>query len=289
MVTVAAASDSAWRKDQGGDLRAAVHLAGLLAEAPKDRSADYLCGAKDHPGLASFDQAKANAALETELSRTSDQSLTLQAVAALSAVGLGSRGEILRAGGLNALLTAFRNLGAPEELVVATEIAATRTREPITLMVPLIWLAAASSKERVCDCAVPPLVKVGDVPFCAFDKHTRLGREAIWRFAGENESVRSCLKRFIPASKRRSAAYVAAFYVDAAPVSRRLIWDQSDTLEVFGIERDLLHAGVAAEGINPLLEVMRANLAHLNELRANILVRSQSLQAAAMENHAGVP
>jgi hypothetical protein len=49
---VAAAYDSAWRKDQGSDLTIAVHLAGLIAEVPKDRSADYLCDARDHPMLA---------------------------------------------------------------------------------------------------------------------------------------------------------------------------------------------------------------------------------------------
>ena len=98
------------------------------------------------------------------------------------------------------------------------------------------------------------LVKADDVPLYALDKHTRLGREAIWRFACENDSVRACLARFVPASQRRSAAYVAAFYVDAAPIARRLMWDQSEALEAFGIERDLLHAGVPAEGIQPLLE-----------------------------------
>jgi hypothetical protein len=139
-------------------------------------------------------------------------------------------------------------------------------------MVPLIWLAARNSENRVCDCAVPPLVKADDVPLYALDKHTRLGREAIWRFACENDSVRACLARFVPTSQQRSAAYVAAFYVDAAPVARRLVWDQSVALEAFGIERDLHHGGVPAEGIQPLLEAMRANLGHLNGLRAEILV-----------------
>jgi hypothetical protein len=291
MLTVAAASDSAWRKDQGGDLRAAVHLAGLLAEAPKDRSADYLCGAKDHPALASFGEAMTNANLETRLSRTSDQSLTLpqQAVAAISATGFGPRGEILRAGGLNALLTAFRNLGAPEELVVAAGIAAARTRELITVMVPLIWLAARNNKKMVCHCSIPPLVRAGDVPLYALDKHTRSGRQAIWRFARENQSVRACLERFVPASQTRSAAYVAAFYVDAAPVDRRLMWDQSEALETFGIERDLQCVGVLAEGIQPLLAAMRANLGHLNELRAQVLAGTQTAPTTMQRGQAGAP
>jgi hypothetical protein len=144
-------------------------------------------------------------------------------------------------------------------------------------------------QNRVCDCAIPHLVKAEDVPLYALDKHTRLGREAIWRFACENDSVRACLARFVPASQRRSAAYVAAFYVDAAPIARRLMWDQSEALEAFGIERDLLHAGVPAEGIEPLLKAMRANLGHLNELRAQVLASAQKATAMTLIGRVGVP
>ncbi len=225
-----------------------------LAEVPKDRSADYLCDARDHPMLANFWRAMEKASLESRLSYVRDQALGVpqRAVAALAALGIGLRGNISPGtGGLEALLTTFRELEVTEELTAATGIAAARTREKITAMVPLIWLAARKSKTRVCDCAVPQLVKADDVPLYALDKHTRLGREAIWRFACENDSVRACLARFIPARQTRSAAYIAAFYVDAAPVARRLIWDQSEALEAFGIERDLIHAGVPAEGIQP--------------------------------------
>jgi hypothetical protein len=88
---------------------------------------------------------------------------------------------------------------------------------------------------------------------------------------------------------RRSAAYVAAFYVDAAPVAKRLMWDQSEALEAFGIERDLIHAGVPAEGIQPLLEAMRANLEHLNELRAQILARAQKATVTMQIGRVGAP
>jgi hypothetical protein len=90
------------------------------------------------------------------------------------------------------------------------------------------------------------------------------------------------------AKARRSACYMTAFYVDAGPIARRLMWDQSEALETFGIERDLLHAGVPAEGIQPLLKTMRANLGHLDELRAQVLAKSQ---AALIEpvSQAGAP
>jgi MgsA AAA+ ATPase C terminal len=282
ITTVAAAHDSTWRKSHGGDMRLAVYLAKALAEAPKDRSADYLCDARDHPTLTDFWQAMENASPESRLSHVRDEALGLpqRAVAALSALGIGLRGDISRStGGLEALLTTFDELEVPEELVAATRIAAARTREKITAMVPLIWLAARNSNKAVCDRPIPPLVKADDVPLYALDKHTRLGREAIWRFACKNDSVRACLARFVPARQTRSAAYIAAFYVDAAPVARRLMWDQSEKLEAFGIERDLLHAGVPAEGIKPLLATMRVNLGHLNELRAQAFARARKATA----------
>ena len=281
---VAAGSDAAWRKACGGDLRVAVHLAGVLSQAPKDRSADHLAGAKDHPALAEFARAMATAAVAARLSNVRDRAFDLQhrAVAAWFSSGVGVVGDgTARKNDLEELLGLFRDLGVHENLVAATRMAAGRTREPITVMVPLIWLAAATSRQIVCDYPVPPLARAGDVPLYALDEHTRLGREAIWRLACENDGVRACLERFVPASRRRRAANVAAFYADAAPVARRLMWDQSRSLETFGTERDLLLAGVPAEGIGPLLEAVRANLGHLNDLRTQILGRTRAAQAGS--------
>jgi hypothetical protein len=282
-LTVAAGSDAACRKACGGDPRVAVHLARVLADAPKDRSADYLAEAKDHPVLASFALAMAKASIAARLSNVRDKALDLphRAVAAWYASGIGDGSA--HKGDLGELLAVFRDSEVPEDLVVATGVAAWRTREPIAVMVPLIWLGAGTSRHRsVWDCPVPPLATAGDVPLYALDMHTRLGREAIWRFAFENDGVRACLERFVPASRRRRAANVAAFYVDAAPVARRLIWDQSRSLETFGTERDLLLAGVPAEGIGPLLEAVRANLGHLNELRTQVLGRTRSERAGVV-------
>jgi hypothetical protein len=289
-MTVAAGSDAAWRKVCGSDLRVAVHLAGVLADAPKDRSADYLCGAKDHPALANLAKMMVCAPIEARLSAVRDKTLALpeRAIAVWFASGLGGEGATNK-GDLDALLASFRKLGVPEDLVVATAIAAARTREPITVMVPLIWLAAHASREvRVCDFPVPLLIMAGGVPLYALDEHTRLGREAIWRFACENDEVRACLDHFVPVGRRRRAANSAAFNVDAAPLAKRLVWDQSGALEGFGIERNLLLAGVPADGIGPLLGAIRANLRHLNELRAEVLARSQTLPAAMVGNRGAV-
>jgi len=277
---VAASSDASVRKACGGNERIAVYLAGLMAKAAKDRSADHLAGAKDHPAQRAFAEGVAKLPVQAKLGIVGDKSLELskRAIAAVLTVWQGDR--TWGREGTNCLLEVFRGLGVPEVLVTVTEIAANRTREPITLILPLIWLAAQESERGVRDCAIPPLVMAGEVPLYALDEHTRLGREAIWRFARENDGVRACLERFVPAAQMRRAAFVTAFYVDAAPVARRFIWDQADDLEVFGRERDLMRFGVAKEGIAPLVDVMRANLEHLNALRAEVLTKSHPAGAS---------
>jgi hypothetical protein len=97
-------------------------------------------------------------------------------------------------GDLPALMSAFRRLGVPDDLITATRIAAMRTREPIVLMTPLLWLtASATGDHRIVDYPAPPVTLIGDVPSYVFDKHTAVGKAAIHRFARENHAVRDVL------------------------------------------------------------------------------------------------
>ena len=178
------------------------------------------------------------------------------------------------------LLDKFRSLGVPDELVTATGIAAQKTRESITLMVPLVWLAATRhGRPTITESEVPVAKIVDEVPMYSLDKHTRLGREAIRRFASENDEVRQTLARYVPAARRHDAAYMAAFYADAAPLATKLVWKGADELEAFGTETDLLLSGVPPEGFAPLLAALRNNLEHLNEVRARVFVQQRSAGA----------
>ena len=114
-------------------------------------------------------------------------------------------------------------------------------------MVPLVWLAATRHGHPTITKSKVPVAKIVDgVPMYALDKHTRLGREAIRRFASENDEVRETLARYVPAARRNDAAYMAAFYADAAPLATKLVWNGADELEAFGTETDLLSVGRAA-------------------------------------------
>jgi hypothetical protein len=95
---------------------------------------------------------------------------------------------------LPALLDTFRKLGVPEELVAATGIAATKSREPVTLMVPLVWPAANDGQVPTSlEAAVPRSLVLDDIPMYALDKHTRIGLESIRNLVKYNYEIRECL------------------------------------------------------------------------------------------------
>jgi hypothetical protein len=67
-MTVAASTDGKWRKQSGGDIVVAAHLARLLAEAPKSRSAEHLItGSNDHPSLEQERRAVSSSSIADNL------------------------------------------------------------------------------------------------------------------------------------------------------------------------------------------------------------------------------
>ena len=287
--TTAACTAPSWRANvEGGDQRVLCLLARLLAEAPKDRSPDHLIGvAHSHPALEDARHRVGALPIAQRLDLVSNASRPLpeRAVAAWYASGI-EWGTERRAGrgDLPSLMSAFRHLGVPDDPVTATRIAATRTREPIVVMTPLLWLAAsATGVHRIVECSLPPVTMIGDVPSYAFDMHTAVGKAAIHRFARENHAVRDVLAAYVPEHRAKDAACIAAFHVDAAPVSRRFGWGGSAELERLGVEADMMTAGVPREGIAPLLNVVLENLDHLNAIRAKLFSAARSQRGSASQ------
>ena len=280
--TTAACTAPSWRASvDGGDERVLRLLARLLAEAPKDRSPDHLISvAQSHPELEDARRrvGAMTIAQRVDLAASDTRPLPERAVAAWFASGIEQASEHrVGRGDLPALMSAFRGLGVADDLITATRIAATRSREPIVLMTPLLWLAAsAAGDHRIVDCPVPPVTMIGDVPSYAFDKHTSAGKAAIHRFAHENQAVRDVLTAFVPEHRAKDAACMAAFQVDAAPVSRRFEWMGSAELERLGVAADMMKVGVPHAGVAPLLNVVRDNLDHLNTIRARLFSAARS-------------
>ena len=145
-------------------------------------------------------------------------------------------------------------------------------------MVPLIWLVAHDDQVlTVSEATVPGTLVLDDIPMYALDKHTRIGQEAIRSLIKYNREIRGCLQKFVAPARWNAAAYMAAFYADAAPLASKLCWEGADRLETLGTETDLLISGVTPEGVVPLLKVFRENLDHLNKLRAHTICKKRGL------------
>jgi hypothetical protein len=115
-------------------------------------------------------RAVSSSSIADNLAAVADKSnsLTHRALAGWCVSGIGWEGEKVPGSNLPALLDTFRQLGVPEELVAATGIAAAKTREPITLMVPLIWIGANDAEVPiVMASAVPGTLVLDDIPMPA--------------------------------------------------------------------------------------------------------------------------
>ena len=281
--TVALATKADQHAQFGTDAKAAVRLASRLARAPKDESSDYLiCSARNHPSLDGARELIGSRNVSERITMVSNQDwpLPVRATAAWYASGIEWTGEKRDGrGSLPALINAFRMLGVPDRFAAATQKAARRTREPITLMVPLIWLAAFGKEfPTVSASTVLAAPTLGEIPAYAFDKHTRVGKRAIILFARENDAVRSRLEEHVPDYRHNQVACVAASYADATSICPRLEWNQSHSLEALGMENDLMREGMPSTGVRPLVEATRANLDHLNAIRARLFLPSSTVE-----------
>lgn len=269
---VAVCSDREYRGRLSSDQDAAQYLARRMASAPKDRSADLLMSAiRHHPALEATRKAVEALTPDGRRSWAADPSRSLyeRATAAWPLNGLR-----YNAGELGPLLTVFSDLGAPQGLIESVAKAESRTREPFCALLPLLWLTAASetSVETAVD-FIPVTRTVRAVPLWTLDFHTRAGRVAIQRFTRENEVVRQALRQSVSHNRNTEAAYLAAFYTDAALCKLSLDWSLRAEIEQFGMEADFVHSGVPAERIGPLLAIFKDHIDHLNDVRANVLVQ----------------
>jgi hypothetical protein len=82
------------------------------------------------------------------------------------------------------LPTAFSDREVPNQPIIATEIAASRTREPITVMIPLLWLPVNNGQVlSIQNSPVPASPVVRDMPLTP---QLRIGDVRCWSNCGKH-------------------------------------------------------------------------------------------------------
>lgn len=259
----------------GSDVELIDDLCRKLAEAPKDRSTDYLYSiARSHPDSRSEWLELANLPLHrrVEVAAGTNQPLPRRAVAALLTLtkdGLGA--EIQKGGLVREFLSAFDSQCSPM-LLDAVGAYASRGGHPFGLMLPILWseLSTNSAETSVRTEKVPGTAFIDGIPLYTFDMHTAVGKRAITKFAQVNPEIIQVLEP-VPVGCRRQVALMAAFYADAVPISRRFLWEQTYKLEQLGSEADMALAGCYGQAQSGVLQCVSANLADLDQKRSEQL------------------
>jgi hypothetical protein len=267
------------RREAGGDEAAALAASHMLAAAPKDRSADLLFAiVLRDPVLENARSTCRSVSVARRLEFVADPALSMpkRALAAWHSSGVEERGERrVGPGDLSGLMRTYAELGAPDRLLEAVVLALKKTREPFVLMLPLLWLAAAEGEAELVDSLLPPSGLINGVPLYALDKHTRLGLQAIGRFARENAEIAQFLSEHARGS-REAALGMAIFYADSALTRPTLQWRHSVELSAAGVAADFHKVNVAASVGAALIRLVSAHIADLNAIRLQLLSRALS-------------
>jgi hypothetical protein len=272
------ATDKSLRAVVGEGMDLILDLCSRLAAAPKDRSADYLfCGALKLPAGQCEREPLTNIAMDERIAIAADpsQPLMRRAVATLANCTVDGAGLKATCNPALERLVVSLQSDCPSPVHDACALAAKKGCDAIVLMVPLLWsvVSREAVPPTVEDCTVPPPALIGRLPLYTFDKHTSAGKQAITLFAQENPEVRDVLSQHVPEIAAREVALIAAFYADAMPVARKLIWSQSQSLETLGLEADMIGAGCPKSGIGPVMKCVTRNLGHLNNVRRRLVLR----------------
>ncbi len=265
-------------REMGRDEAAALATAQMLAAAAKDRSADLLFTvALRDPALETMRSSCRSVSVVRRLEFVADPTLSLpeRALAVWHSSGIESRGEQrVGPGDLDALMRTYAELGVPEPLLEGVALATKKAREPFILLLPLLWLAAIGIETELADSALAPSGLINGVPLCALDKHTRLGRQAIKRFAEENAEIAQFLSERGCSSCDDRALRMAVFYADGALTRQTLRWRHLAELMASGVAADFHGVRVAACVGVELVQLATAHIAHLNAIRSQVLSRA---------------
>lgn len=275
-VTAAAiCQNAAWRSKLAQSEQLVLYLVRLLSESPKERSSEYLSlAALHHPTLAETRRAIHSLSANQRMTVIADinQPLLTRAIAACFLIGhYGRPNTYTLRSTVQALFGYYRDAGLPPILVSSAHLAMNRVRGPIACLVPMIWQEAERTGGMVItETDLPPAEHHNGIPLYALDMHTRLGKQAILRFATECAEVRDFLASHVPPEKQAEAACLAAYYTDGHLVRRRALWRDTIPLEVFAIQAEMQIVGLTNTGAQALLAVMQANAVLLDSARSEL-------------------
>jgi hypothetical protein len=268
-------SNYSLRSARGGDLKAIFEVCGLLARAPKDRSADHAISiSRNALRLEDVRERIGSLSLEERLDVVAEPTLPLEErqIAAWYASGVEWRPERrVGSGDPPGLVRIWQRLNITTALIEAVQLGVKRSREPIMIMLPLLSAASEGEPDELATPEIGETRIVRSIPTFALDGHTRLGRAAIDRFGRENETVSRLLAETVPDYRARDTLRLAVFHADSALVSMKKVWMVGNHLENAGTAADFESIRVEPAVGTDLIKAIREERGHLEDIWIDLL------------------
>jgi hypothetical protein len=230
---VAAQRDRKWREQMGGDWAVIAELVRQMATSTHcQATCDVLLRVMNDPGLA---EAKADA-LEQEPGALAavigdgDHLAECRGIAAMAMAGCLADGQHTK--DPSCVFDVLADGGASGHVVATCRIAWKISRNPMALLLPIVWQECMKADDPRCsDDTLPPLQLIGGVPGYALDQFTRTGNRVSRAYLAEDDELRHLLEaaRICKGSHSRTLGDVL-FLIEGGLVRHRMIWAEAERL-----------------------------------------------------------
>jgi hypothetical protein len=272
-LTVAALAGKRFRTQLGGEWAVASYIVSNMVQAPKCRAADdLLMSAELHP---TYKQARVDLAQATTPDllniATSPGPLSCRALALWYAIGTGhrpSRHLLPKRGAPHAVFDYLCDAGYPHTVVEIAREGFRKVGEVLCPFVALLCPERQGETVALTDDQLPIENEVRGIPGWAFDLYSREGRLAFNAFLQRDSETARWVRAHIPPAQRVNFLGGIVFRVEGGGVRSLLRWRQADVLRrLVDVECQGAHCPDASE----ILDLMRADMPLLNEVRAHVL------------------
>lgn len=270
-LATAAVSGKLFRAKLGGEWAVASTIVTRMAQAAKCRAADDLVMVVErHPSLRTARQEMAELSIQDLILIATGQGPLLErALATWLAIGtdlIPSDYLPRRRGQQQAVWDAFCDAGFPDTVVETAREGMRKSRQVLCPFVSLLATGAWQNAPVANDCP-PPELSIHGVPTWAYDMFVREGRHALRTFLDQNGETARWIRERVPSSERINLLGHIVFAVEGGLLRSRLDWATG-----LSLRRMAEHESQGARCLDGavLIEMMRAELPLLNEVRAGI-------------------
>ncbi len=231
---IAARRDRSWRINMGGDWSVMAELVRQMAESNHCQAAcDLLLRASNDPALEHVREWALDASMSTLTIAMVDTCLPLvdRAIAVLAVGGGLADGQ--PHSDPAAVFEIMAEAGSLSHVVATCHQAWRVSRNPMTMLLPLVWQERSQSDGPgiAFDDPMPAAQLIEGVPGYAFDQFTRMGNQISRAYIAEDQELQRLLKQTGLAKSAWPRTFGdILFLIEGGATVRRMTWDQAELL-----------------------------------------------------------